>query len=184
MHFCTQNKHRHINIKHYIIFSPWLCFLHKHSIWSKIELLFFLRQTPSRNADKPLTYEKAARNLNFIRLILPKIYPIPSPTRPSSPHWTRFRATKKYLSTLAKSMEKYCGKKWKIGLKIGNQPKIEKFIESALLVFAARCYPLFTNNYLPMQNLWLLSKIGCNSLLHIGLFATNERHFDVRVTDG
>lgn len=35
-----------------------------------------------------------------------------------------------------------------------------------------------------MQNLWLLSKIGCNSLLHIGLFATNERHFDVRVTDG
>lgn len=34
------------------------------------------------------------------------------------------------------------------------------------------------------QNLWLLSKIGCNSLLHIGLFATNERHFDVRVTDG
>lgn len=37
---------------------------------------------------------------------------------------------------------------------------------------------------IPMQNLWLLSKIGCNSLLHIGLFATNERHFDVRVTDG
>lgn len=38
--------------------------------------------------------------------------------------------------------------------------------------------------HFPMQNLWLLSKIGCNSLLHIGLFATNERHFDVRVTDG
>ena len=42
----------------------------------------------------------------------------------------------------------------------------------------------YFNYYLPMQNLWLLSKIGCNSLLHIGLFATNERHFDVRVTDG
>lgn len=42
----------------------------------------------------------------------------------------------------------------------------------------------FVNGYFTMQNLWLLSKIGCNSLLHIGLFATNERHFDVRVTDG
>lgn len=43
---------------------------------------------------------------------------------------------------------------------------------------------LFSDRYFPRQNLWLLSKIGCNSLLHIGLFATNERHFDVRVTDG
>ena len=42
----------------------------------------------------------------------------------------------------------------------------------------------FYKDTIPMQNLWLLSKIGCNSLLHIGLFATNERHFDVRVTDG
>ena len=40
------------------------------------------------------------------------------------------------------------------------------------------------NGILPMSADDIFTKIGCNSLLHIGLFATNERHFDVRVTDG
>ena len=43
---------------------------------------------------------------------------------------------------------------------------------------------LITCGYLPMQNLWYLSKIGCNSLLHIGLFIANEHHFGGWVTDG
>lgn len=60
----------------------------------------------------------------------------------------------------------------------------KSLIFSDFIIVGSNSLQLITISYLPMQNLWLLSKIGCNSLLHIGLFATNERHFDVRVTDG
>lgn len=57
-------------------------------------------------------------------------------------------------------------------------------IKILILLFFISLAMGVVNAYFPIKNLWLLSKIGCNSLLHIGLFATNERHFDVRVTDG
>lgn len=63
-----------------------------------------------------------------------------------------------------------------------NKKKPLKF--SDFVIVGSNSLQLITFYHFPMQNLWLLSKIGCNSLLHIGLFATNERHFDVRVTDG
>lgn len=80
---------------------------------------------------------------------------------------------------------------YKMMLEIRNQSELaenhikrkaagyQRLSSNWLWLFMAAYKPSF-----PMQNLWLLSKIGCNSLLHIGLFATNERHFDVRVTDG